>query len=66
MNIVLIIKVLRIKILLQIGVKTYMNIVLSSGKCFSLLYIHVIYLMFCIKKQKKWKRINKHFTMMSY
>ena len=62
MNIVLIIKVLRIKILLQTGVKTYMNI----GKCFSLLYIHVIYLMFCIKKQKKWKRINKHFTMMSY
>lgn len=40
-----------------------MNIALSSGKCFSLLYIHVIYLMFCIKKQKKWKRINKHFTM---
>ena len=42
------------------------TIALSSGKCFSLLYIHVIYLMFCIKKQKKWKRINKHFTMMSY
>lgn len=50
MNIVLIIKVLRIKILLQTEVKTEMNIVLSSGKWFSLLCIHITNLIFCIKK----------------